>query len=73
MVINCLQISRIGSPKLEATFDTIVESFSFLDKNGDGKLERKEVILALSGASPGEKSPNHINMKRFSTILSTHF
>lgn len=58
-------VSKIGSPKLEATFDTIVEAFSFLDKNGDGKLKRKEVMLALNKASPREKSPNHINTKRF--------
>ena len=35
------QVSRIGSPKLEATFDAIVETFSFLNKNGDGKLKKK--------------------------------
>lgn len=61
-------ISRIGSPKLEVTFDTIVEAFSFLDKNGDGKLNRKEVMLALSKASPREKSPNRVNTKRFKEL-----
>ncbi|KAJ6959480.1 hypothetical protein NC653_037732 [Populus alba x Populus x berolinensis] len=30
--------SKMGSPELQATFDTIVEAFLFLDKNGNGKL-----------------------------------
>lgn len=60
------QISRIGSQKLEATFDLIVEAFSFLDKNGDGKLNKKEVMVALRKNSAKEKSPNRINTKRFS-------
>ncbi|PHT97025.1 putative calcium-binding protein CML22 [Capsicum chinense] len=36
--------SKIGSPELEATFNTIVEAFLFLDKGGDGKLHKKDVI-----------------------------
>nr|XP_034914328.1 uncharacterized protein LOC118048668 [Populus alba] len=30
--------SKMGSPELQTTFDTIVEAFLFLDKNGNGKL-----------------------------------
>ncbi|KAM3249340.1 hypothetical protein P3L10_011109 [Capsicum annuum] len=33
--------SKIGSPELEATFNTIVEAFLFLDKGGDGKLAQE--------------------------------
>ncbi|KAF8402094.1 hypothetical protein HHK36_013046 [Tetracentron sinense] len=61
-----LNTLRIGSPQLEATFDTIIEAFLFLDKNGDGKLNKKEIIKALNEASPWEKSPRHITKPRFS-------
>ncbi|XP_077228825.1 calcium-binding EF-hand family protein [Tasmannia lanceolata] len=58
-------ISRMGSPQVEATFDTIVEAFLFLDNNSDGKLNKKDVVRALNEASPGEKSPGHITTSRF--------
>ncbi|XP_021911342.1 probable calcium-binding protein CML22, partial [Carica papaya] len=51
--------SNMGSPELEATFDTIVNVFLFLDKNGDGKLNKKDMIKALNEACPWEKSPAH--------------
>lgn len=54
------------SPKIEATFNTIIEVFLFLDKTGDGKLKRKDVVKALNEASPKEKSPSHITRTRFS-------
>ncbi|KAM7461832.1 hypothetical protein LguiA_029953 [Lonicera macranthoides] len=57
--------SEMGSPQLKATFDTIIEAFMFLDKNGDGKLNKKEMVKALNDASPWEKSPAHITRNRF--------
>ncbi|PIN11265.1 Calmodulin and related proteins (EF-Hand superfamily) [Handroanthus impetiginosus] len=53
-------------PQVEATFNTIIEVFLFLDKNSDGKLERKDVVKALNQASPREKSPSRITHTRFS-------
>ncbi|KAF5950582.1 hypothetical protein HYC85_012575 [Camellia sinensis] len=50
--------SKMGSPQLEATFDTIIEAFLFLDKNGDGKLNKKDMVKALNGDSL-EISPAH--------------
>lgn len=44
--------TKIGSPELEATFNTIVEAFLFLDKNGDGKLHKKDVLKALNDECP---------------------
>ncbi|CAI0436813.1 unnamed protein product [Linum tenue] len=58
--------SNMGSPELEATFDTIVEAFLFLDKNGDGKLNKKDLVNALNDTSPWEKSPLRITKSRFS-------
>ncbi|KAH0739108.1 hypothetical protein KY290_037813 [Solanum tuberosum] len=57
--------SKIGSPELEATFNTIVEAFLFLDKNGDGKLHKKDVLKALNDECPCEKSPSHVTRTRF--------
>lgn len=60
-----LRTSKMGSPELEATFDTIVKAFLFLDKNGAGKLNKKDMIKALNEDSPWEKSPAHITRSRF--------
>ncbi|OMO93022.1 Calcium-binding EF-hand [Corchorus capsularis] len=56
---------KMDSPQLKATFDTIVEAFLFLDKNGDGKLNKKDVIKALNEASPWERSPARVTSTRF--------
>ncbi|KAJ4722987.1 Calcium-binding EF-hand [Melia azedarach] len=61
-------ISKMGSPELKATFDAIVEVFLFLDKNGDGKLKKKDMIKALNESSPWEKSPAHITRSRFNEM-----
>lgn len=63
----------MGSPELKATFDAIVEVFLFLDKNGDGKLKKKDMIKALNESSPWEKSPAHITRSRFSIASSTYY
>ncbi|XP_058183058.1 probable calcium-binding protein CML22 isoform X2 [Rhododendron vialii] len=57
--------SQIGSPQLKATFDTIIEAFLFLDKNGDGKLNKKDMAKSLNEDSPWEKAPAHITRSRF--------
>lgn len=63
---NLLQKLKMCSPQIEATFNTIIEVFLFLDKNGVGKLKKKDVVKALNEASPREKSPSHITRSRFS-------
>ncbi|GMN62476.1 hypothetical protein TIFTF001_031562 [Ficus carica] len=57
--------SKMGSPQLEATFDTIIEVFLFLDKNGNGKLNKKDMVKALSDSSTSGRSPAHISRSRF--------
>ncbi|KAK6122773.1 hypothetical protein DH2020_043471 [Rehmannia glutinosa] len=49
---------KMYSPNIEATFNTIIEVFLFLDKTGEGNLKRKDVVKALNEASPREKSPH---------------
>lgn len=63
------QTSKMGSPQLEATFDTIIEVFLFLDKNGDGKLNKKDMVRALNDSNTSERSPAHITRSRFSNCL----
>lgn len=55
--------SRMGMPKLEATFETLVDAFVFLDKNKDGYVSRNELAQAIS--EPGERSSARIVIKRF--------
>lgn len=57
---------------MEATFDTIIEVFLFLDKSGSGKLNKNDMVKALNEASPTERSPARITRTRFSTS-SFHF
>ncbi|RZR92574.1 hypothetical protein BHM03_00020886 [Ensete ventricosum] len=58
-------MSNSASRHIEATFDKLAEAFAFLDKNGDGKLDKKDIILALNEASSKEKSPTHVTSRRF--------
>lgn len=55
--------SRMGMPKLEATFETLVDAFVFLDKNKDGYVSRSEMTQAVTES--GEGSTGRIAMKRF--------
>ncbi|CAA0818546.1 Probable calcium-binding protein CML21 [Striga hermonthica] len=55
----------IGMPSLRATFETIVDTFVFLDKNGDGCVSRDEMIDAINETTLGERSSGRIAMKRF--------
>ncbi|XP_042059892.1 probable calcium-binding protein CML22 isoform X3 [Salvia splendens] len=56
---------KMCSPQIETTLNAIIEVFLFIDKNGVGKLKKKDVVKALNEASPKEKSPSHITHNRF--------
>lgn len=56
---------EMSSPQLKTTFDAIIEAFMFLDKNGDGKLNKKDMVKAMNDASHLERSPTHITRTRF--------
>lgn len=60
----------MGSPELKATFDSIIDAFLFLDKNGDGKLDKKDIVKSMNDDFAKEKSPTHITMSRFSNLLT---
>ncbi|KAL6553345.1 hypothetical protein OROGR_007187 [Orobanche gracilis] len=55
----------IGMPSLKATFETLVDTFVFLDKNKDGHVSRDEMIHAIEETTSGERSSGRIGMKRF--------
>jgi len=57
--------SRIGIPNLEATFETLVETFVFLDTNKDGYVSKSEMVHAINETTSGERSSGRIAMKRF--------
>ncbi|KAJ4867828.1 putative calcium-binding protein CML21 [Raphanus sativus] len=54
---------RLGMPKLEPTFETLVDTFVFLDENKDGHVSREEMFIAIDES--GERSSGRIAMKRF--------
>lgn len=52
-------------PNLEATFETLVDAFVFLDENKDGHVSKNEMIHAINETRTGERSSGRIAMKRF--------
>jgi len=57
--------TRMGLPNLEATFETLVDAFAFLDKNKDGYVSKIEMVHAINETTSGERSSGRIAMKRF--------
>ncbi|KAK9152281.1 hypothetical protein Syun_010590 [Stephania yunnanensis] len=57
--------SRLGLPNLEATFETLVNAFVFLDKNKDGYVSKNEMVEAINETTAGERSSGRIAMRRF--------
>lgn len=52
-------------PKLEETFESLVDAFVFLDKNKDGYVSKSEMISAINETTSGERSSGRIAMRRF--------
>lgn len=62
----------MGLPSLEATFETLVDAFVFLDKNKDGYVSKNEMIQAINETTTGERSSGRIAMKRFGQFIPPH-
>lgn len=73
IILVVYKTAKDGPREIEATFKLLAEAFAFLDKNGDGMLERKDFVVALNEAPSKEKSPTHISTKRFSITLFVYF
>lgn len=56
-------------PKLEPTFETLVDTFVFLDGNKDGLVSREEMVRAIDES--GERSSGRIAMKRFGLLFNS--
>ncbi|TVU08141.1 hypothetical protein EJB05_41530 [Eragrostis curvula] len=56
---------KMGLGDLEATFETLVDAFVFLDKNKDGYVSKDEMIQAINETIGGERSSGRIGMRRF--------
>jgi hypothetical protein len=59
-------------PNLEATFETLVDTFVFLDKNKDGYVSKNEMVQAINETTSGERSSGRIAMKRFGQLSLPH-
>jgi calcium-binding protein CML len=55
----------MGLGNLEATFETLVDAFVFLDKNKDGYVSKEEMVQSMNETATGERSSGRIAMKRF--------
>ena len=58
----------MGMPNLEATFETLVDAFVFLDKNKDGYVSKSEMVQAINETTSGGCSSGQIAMKRFGKL-----
>lgn len=56
---------QVIMPNLEATFESLVDAFVFLDKNKDGYVSRAEMAQAINESSSGENSSGQLAMTRF--------
>jgi calcium-binding protein CML len=63
--LHTSQKIKMGLGNLEATFETLVDAFVFLDKNKDGYVSKDEMIQAINETTTGERSSGPIAMKRF--------
>ncbi|CAD6264310.1 unnamed protein product [Miscanthus lutarioriparius] len=59
------RVSEFESAKLNYIFDELIDAFIFFDKDGDGKMKRKDVTHRMNEASHQERTPSHITAQLF--------
>ncbi|KAM0914971.1 hypothetical protein ACQ4PT_011166 [Festuca glaucescens] len=59
------QVSEFESAKLNYVFDELIDAFLFFNKEGDGKMRRKDVTQRMNEASHQERTPSHITTQLF--------
>jgi len=71
MIKFFFQSSKAGLEQFGEIFNSIVEAFVFFDQNGDGKLNKKDMVRTLNETNPRERSPARISKHRFRIIYFT--
>ncbi|TKW24260.1 hypothetical protein SEVIR_3G041000v4 [Setaria viridis] len=59
------RVSEFESAKLNYVFDELIDAFLFFDKDGDGKMKRKDVTQRMNEESHQERTPSHITAQLF--------
>uniref|UniRef100_A0A0A9GAK1 EF-hand domain-containing protein n=1 Tax=Arundo donax TaxID=35708 RepID=A0A0A9GAK1_ARUDO len=59
------RVSEFESAKLNYVFDELIDAFLFFDKDGDGKMKRKDVTKRMNETSHQERTPSHITAQLF--------
>ncbi|TVU17864.1 hypothetical protein EJB05_33924, partial [Eragrostis curvula] len=59
------RVSEFESAKLNYVFDELIDAFLFFDKDGDGKMRRKDVTRRMNETSHQERTPTHITARLF--------
>ncbi|XP_047096394.1 probable calcium-binding protein CML22 isoform X2 [Lolium rigidum] len=59
------RVSEFESAKLNYVFDELIDAFLFFNKEGDGKMRRKDVTQRMNEASHQERTPSHITTQLF--------
>ncbi|KAM0898436.1 hypothetical protein ACQ4PT_021942 [Festuca glaucescens] len=67
------QVSEFESAKLNYVFDELIDAFLFFNKEGDGKMRRKDVTQRMNEASHQERTPSHITTQLFSQTKVSKF
>ncbi|KAK7373488.1 hypothetical protein VNO80_06898 [Phaseolus coccineus] len=57
--------SKAGLERVGEIFNAMVETFVFFDQNGDGKLNKKDMVRTLNETNPRERSPARVSKHRF--------
>ncbi|XP_006654041.1 probable calcium-binding protein CML22 [Oryza brachyantha] len=59
------RISEFESARLNYVFDELIDAYLFFDKDGNGKMNRKDVTERMNEATHQERTPSHITTQLF--------
>lgn len=59
------RVSEFESAKLNYIFDELIDAFLFFNRDGDGKVTRKDVTQRMNEESHRERTPTHITTQLF--------
>ncbi|XP_052155501.1 probable calcium-binding protein CML22 [Oryza glaberrima] len=59
------RVSEFESARLNYVFDELIDAFLFFDKDGNGKMKRKDVTQRMNEATHQERTPSHITSQLF--------